>query len=758
MIRPSPRTVRLAVCCSLICCLILSGQTLRAASKGDPAKSTASQSESLLPDTTKGYVSISDLTALQDSFNRSQWGQLANEPTLKPFVEDFRRQLKAKGVERMEKLGLSWDELQGVPGGEVSIALVQPAPGRMAIVALVDVTGHKKQAAALLDKISARLDSRGAQRISRDVSESIVLYEMPKQDGEARARQTAFFLQDNLLAASDDLDVLQAIMAARATPRSDSLANLAAYRQIMDRCAQAAGPNGPHLRWFVEPFGYVEMIRSVATQPRRKGIDLYKALKNQGFTAVQGIGGYVNFSAENCELVHRTMIYAPPVKGHENSEEKYELAARMLKFPTISDLEPQVWVPRHVATYNSFNLDIQSAFAASETLVDEVMAEKGIFRDIMDSLKNDPQGPKVDIEKELVGNLGSRITVITDYELPIGPKSERLVVGIEAKNEKPLADAIRRLMEGDCRRREIDGFVVWEKVEEETAVPDFKIEDPSAVKHANSADDNANGGQKGDPQPPHVLPNAAMTVAYGHLFVASHIDFLKQVLRQARETDGLAQSADYRFVSNRMRQLGANQISFRLFSRTAEEYRPTYELIRTGQMPKAETLLGQLLNAMLGEGKDGVPRKQKIDGRLLPEFDKISHYFGPAGTCVTSEPNGWLIVGCTLNGALVTGGGLPPIVARQPAVERVPVVPVRDPVRKDPSKGSDEKASPTKPVAKTAPQQPTPAVVPVAVPVGSSGVAPSPTPTPATGVAPDDTSDDDDVPTTATIKVLPATK
>ncbi len=66
-------------------------------------------------------------------------------------------------------------------------------------------------------------------------------------------------------------------------------------------------------------------------------------------------------------------------------------------------------------------------------------------------------------------------------------------------------------------------------------------------------------------------------------------------------------------------------------------------------MPESESLLGKLLNAILGEGKEGVPRAPRIDGSKLPDYEQVRRYFGPAGLWVTSEPNGWFISGFTLS-------------------------------------------------------------------------------------------------------------
>jgi hypothetical protein len=612
----------------------------------------APKSETLLPDTTKAYVSVADVGVLRDSFNRTQWGQLVHDPAMQPFVEDVRRQLKQKGGRQLEDMGLSWQDLEGVPGGEVSLALVRPRPARMAVVVLVDVSGHRDQAQALLEKVGAKLTARGALRVPRDPREDMIVFNLPEEENKRSGRQSAYFLKDGLLAASDDVETLHRILDASSADRADSLAQFKPFHEIMERCDKSAGGVSSQVRWFVEPFGYATMVRETSLKERRKGIDLLAALKNQGFTVVQGLGGYLNFAADNCELIHRTMIYAPPLAGHENSKDKYELAARMLNFPNSGDLEPQSWVPDHVATYNTFNWDLKTSFAAVGPLVDEISAEKGVFRDVLDSLKNDPQGPRVDIEKDLIGNLGSRVTVITDYQLPIGPKSERLLVAIDTTNEALVAETITKTMKGDACRREFEGHVIWEIVDEECAVPDVKIEDSGAINPSDRADQSPDKKAKDHP----LMQNAAITVAFGHLFVASNLGFLETVLHQAGKSDGLATSADYRLVANKLKTLGAGQASFRLFSRTDEEYRPTYELIRTGQMPRSESVLGQILNALLGDGKEGVLRKQKIDGGKLPEFSAVSHYFGPAGGFVASEPNGWFIAGFMLDKALVAQG------------------------------------------------------------------------------------------------------
>ena len=69
-------------------------------------------------------------------------------------------------------------------------------------------------------------------------------------------------------------------------------------------------------------------------------------------------------------------------------------------------------------------------------------------------------------------------------------------------------------------------------------------------------------------------------------------------------------------------------------------------------MPESESLLGKFLNEVLTtdvEKEEGIRRRQKIDGSLLPDFEMVRRYLGPAGRVLRSDPDGWLLTGAILN-------------------------------------------------------------------------------------------------------------
>jgi hypothetical protein len=381
---------------------------------------------------------------------------------------------------------------------------------------------------------------------------------------------------------------------------------------------------------------------------RRKGKSILETMRNQGVGGVQGMGGFFDFSAEGYEMVHRTAVYAPMPR---------EKAMKMLVMPNEADFAPQPWVPRELATYSTFYFDIQNAFENFGPLFDELFGqgETGVWEEVKQSLKEDPNGPQIDLREDLIKHLGRRVSMLTDYQLPITTTSERLLFAIETTNAKAVARGIEKLMKNDptAKKREVDGQVIWEIAEDETPPPEepkISFGDMPAVtpvhplkKHRKQKDDDE------DEKEQRLLPHAAMTVWHGHLIIASHIDFLLKVVAPANKPDPLAGDVDFRLVDEQIKKLDPKAKCLRVFSRTDEEYRPTYELVRQNKMPESETMLARLLNGLFGEGKKGQVRAQKIDGSKLPEYQIVRRYLGPAGLQTTTEPNGWFLKGFTLS-------------------------------------------------------------------------------------------------------------
>ena len=695
-------------------------------------------SEELLPETTTGFAAVSSVDELAKHWKETQLGQLMADPVMEPFTKDLRRQFENRWSGVYERLGLTLDDLRGVPGGEVAVGLIlhqeSDKPDAACLAIVVDVTGHLPQATVLLEKVSKNLQQQGAKQTEIKVPESpdaVVQFDnlpKPKDDPQAEPGTAFYCLSANLLIASDNLQVVRGILARSAAPQPKSLASLPAFQEVMRRCARDSGSANPQIRWFIHPLGYVATMRAATPEKhRRKGKSFLEIFRNQGFGAVQGVGGFVDFHVtDEFQLVHRTAVYAP-------RSDQFQKSMKMLVFPNETEFEPQSWVPRDVATYATLYVDILNAFDNIGPLFNEVLGEleflfsaslecqkdldKGVlpeefrqkfkqleppvapkvvitareadsvwelkgkdentgkdvtyivkkkdgvlrvyaegdyWREVLEGLedkdKKDDNSPRINLRAELIAHLGKRVSVITAYDDKAPTTaSERLLFAIEATNEEAVRAAIQKTMQtnADIRLHKFEEHLIWEMIEQEQSGP-LEIPRITVPKLTGEDDPGLEEGEKEEPKDVRLLPHAAVTVAHGHLFVASHIEFLKNVLTPRERRDMLGANVDCQLVQAAMDQLGVTQRCAWSFSRTDEEYRPTYELIRQGKMPQSETMLARVLNAVFATGKKGEFRAQKIDGSQMPDYDVVRRYLGAAGMVVSSEPDGWFFKGFAL--------------------------------------------------------------------------------------------------------------
>jgi hypothetical protein len=609
-------------------------------------------SDTLLPNNTKGYVSVARPSEFKERWLKTQWGQMANDEVMQPFVEDLRKQLQDKYRAVEEKLGIAWDDLEGVSGGEMSLSIIERKGETAALAITIDVTDHAQQADGLLAAVEKRFAARGGRKqTSNSGGASLHVFTVPTQAGSP-PQTTVYFLHDNVLCGVDDRGLADAMLGRFAGGANDNLAAVAAYKTTMERCARDAGNLKPEARWFIEPFGFIYAARTLQKESTRGGLDYVKVFETTGFDAIKGIGGYFNqlVVEGQIEFAHRTSIYAPPV--NPNDLLRWTKSMRMLQLLNVAGFEPQSFVPRMSAGYRTFQIDSKAAFDNIGPLFDGIKEHEDAWANSLEGWKTDPYGPKVDVEKEIVANLGQRVTLMTDYTLPIDEDCERSLIAVEAKKEKELAAAIEKWMsrEPDVVRRELGEYIVWERVPPDHNVEELQVEVPGFEQLGDDGEEKGAADQGGNRK--RVLPNSAVTVALGHLMIVSDIEYLKQILAGFGQQERLASSPDYQQVAGVLNEFSPGERSALTFGRSDEEFRPIFELVRQNKMPEAKTMLGKLLNEMLTterEREEGILRKQQIDGSSLPSFEAVRRYFGPHGGVLRSEKDGWMLTGVVLN-------------------------------------------------------------------------------------------------------------
>jgi hypothetical protein len=584
----------------------------------------AEPAEALFPATTKGFLATSSLADARKALELTPLGELAEQESFQPLLDDLQKQV---GGQLEKRLGVKLDDVAKVVDGELAVGLIQPDAEKRnshAVALVADVKGKRAAAEGLLAAAEKSLLAKKAKKKTVKFGDAtMTIFELTPGTPDKPADVAVYCLQADTLMLADHQAVAAGMVARLGGTARDNLQLAAGFGEVANK-TWAVGKEGPvHVRWFIEPLGYAETSRAAQGGKKQRGVDYIKLLRSQGFAAVAGIGGSVQIHTADREILHRTYAYASPASDAKKGE-RYKGGANLLEFPNTKDLNIQEWAPNDVSTYLTFQAVPNKVFQGMGSLYDARFEEPGMWEETLDGLKVGEKGPAVDVAMELVAQLTGRLTLIAHYQEPITPKSERLLLALELKPGKEAEASVRGaidklLSREDARKTKVEGEDAWELLQELTKEEKAKKKAPKST--------------------------GAVTVLQGHLFVASHLDYLQDTLTPHKPADQLANAADVKLILDDLARLGSGSDGFRFFTRGEQSWRMHYELLAKGEMPTAESLLGKWLNRVLPAGEKGAPRKQAIKPALLPPFEDAQPYLGPAGAFTQSDDQGWLTVG-----------------------------------------------------------------------------------------------------------------
>jgi hypothetical protein len=539
-----------------------------------------------------------------------------------------------------------------------------------AVVLLVDVIDSKEQARELLQRVATELTEREATPEPLMIGEIEATKWSFKQPRGLREKQFAYHgIIGRWLLACDNEAVFRDVVAqivGNAAGAPKHLADSPAFKSIVEKSKFAHADYTAHVRWFIEPFGYMYLAQAIADAKNGgEGLrnDYADIFHKEGFSVVKGVGGMASLATGKHEAVHRTFIYAPVSEEHP-----LERGAAMLDFtnPDGSPLDPPMWVPENAASYLTFTWDLKKALEKVGHIADSIAGTPGSWERTLDGLRDDVNGPRVDL-RTVVSLLENRVTVSSVTQLPIDENSEQILFGIKINDDEAfVADSVFRMVKNDAEVIDYHGnrILVVDTAEE---FEDLNLDIDSNLLDAefDSEFGDLGGGQSEVDEeeikkPKPLFEKRVFAVTHGVLLISNNLDQMKSVIDQFAKSSGelLADADDYRRVTEALTELaGETPPSFRHFGRMDQAIRANYEMMRTGKMAQSKTMLAQILNRAYTDEKatTDVDRVQKIDGSKMPEdFEgKVAPYFGPTGLVIQTVDDGWLITGCVLKKEMV---------------------------------------------------------------------------------------------------------
>lgn len=550
------------------------------------AVQAADSPEKMLPGTTLGFLKIDNAADFRAGFAKTQFGRLLADPAMQSFKSEIASQLDKPSARLKEKIGFSIRELLELPQGAVWIGVVpreNNADFPVTIFISADAGKNQAKMERVMTKATKLAQDDGA-KLSTETFKGLTIHVVQ----DAKDQKSPPFVwthKEAVYYVSTDVEALKELLS-HSDGRKDSLADEESYVQVRKKMPQNAA-----FHWFADINGIFKLVGRIAAAKGGGGANLEAQLQLLGFNGLKAVGGGTAMNSGEFDQLSKIFVYSPgPAQG----------VLKLFPMPKVN-LKPEAWVPAGVATYEAISWDVDAAFASLKDLLAMFGAQQ--LLDDVESKIAGPDGGKFSFEKDLIGPLGDRVTILSEFKKPITEKSQRMLVGIALEESKAFQSTLTRLLAKSGQQPKKREF-------QNTTIYDFETTLP-AVPGAPGE-----GGKS----------KFSLAVAKEHLFVSTDPTFLEQILRGGGHP--LAESAAYQAIAKQM----PDKTSLLVFNRSEEQARLLYDMVKNGQLQKA------IDNA--NRGGDGPKINLDEIAAKLPEFSVFTKYLSQSGAYAIQDEDG----------------------------------------------------------------------------------------------------------------------
>ncbi len=462
--------------------------------------------------------------------------------------------------------------------GQATVALIESGNG-IELAVILDV-GDSDQFAEFILQLCKDMQQQNAE--FKEVNHhgmKLQTITMP----DAGRSLLAFAVDNGRFVACSSLNVLQQLVS----PGENRLLQTPEFTATV--LGATAEMKQHQFWWFFKPLELLKHASTSELKSHNTATKNYQIAIAEGFGAVRAIGGVGSLKRGHSPFLVG-QIFAPP---------PFERSMRLLNLQELQSAQIPDWVAGSSTSLGYLNLRMETVLESFATLFDTVAGEgeAGVFEAVLQDLQSDPQGPKVNLQNEVIGELKTPLYFTT---IATG-NTTQTIIGIEIRNRDQLANAVGRLYAGDSRAKRLAGleYDAWQVLPLENNPVGFRKPFVIAIREQFLV----------------IAPDADVIESAFHSAGSSN----RNLFAKSLEIDPPSSSFGYAADLNALAKL-------------------RHEQLRTSGTLGG--LIGTLANEMdLGKSL------QLADRSGIPEFESVSKYF-PAklGLRATANASGWRIV------------------------------------------------------------------------------------------------------------------
>lgn len=547
------------------------------------------------------------------SFRKTNLGRLATGDEFGPLVAELEKRDRATLLHLRPWFGFDWAQIEEV-AGPGAVVIFPHTKGQFGAACLLDASDSPQARTECLASGERYFLAKKFRKSSvRGAGYELTVYEPASAKSGDFAR--VHFVSGSLFGAATSRAAAEALLA---TKEAASLARQANFQQLVISESSDAVAGSTQL--FVRPVELWSLSLGDRSKRKVSSRDSFVMARRQGIEALEAAGGVVRFPTEKtCDLE-----FSVRVKVHR----PLKRAIGLVDFKAGAAPSLPQWCAAATSSVLSWRWDFPSAMNAFGSLFDEYNEPgpdgEGLFDDLLSGLRDDPEGPRVDLKRDLFSRLGPQVMSVADREGTISaqnPAGARSLNVVSCREVPLVASFLKKLYAGEKN-------VAYEKQGE---------------VHLWTAKKNGNLFVEGEDQS--LMDIRAVALTPSELIFSSDIAYVRAALAAKVPADPLDKDADWRLLNNKLQDNDGERSALRGFIRLDQFLEPGYGYLRAGKPQAKEGADAALLRLLLFGTLESKPAPPF---GALPEFKLLRDRLRPFGVRLTLTDDGWLVRGAML--------------------------------------------------------------------------------------------------------------
>ncbi len=571
----------------------------------------------IFPRATSLLIQIEDAQAIRAACGQTGFGQLLQDPALRPLVQDLWSVAEDSLVEFESRLDTKLVDLVDIAQGEVAFAVVKRPRDRPGFLLLLESGDRPEIMRGLLERLQEMLLAQGTQFREEQISGSTVsVFRFgggAEEDGGSR--ELIFCERDRHVLIATHADTIERSLTLwNGQGETKPLGEDETYKQAFQRLERTQRVE-PHARFYVDPIALAYTVTggNPAAQAALATIPLL------GLKDVEALAGSLTINQNGFDWL---------LQAHLLIDGDRQGIPQMLSFDNHPS-QPPTWVPDDVTKFSEFRFQPKTTLIAFRKLFDLFQGENATENAIRDNIS---QRIDVDFEKQIIPALTGQC--VRMERLNAGVINPSSAFGLQFASAIQANDLLEKLAtKFDLPEESIGGRKMF-------------------VLRRNrgggaSSEVQRSDGESASPGNRRRLfrrNTAALAVVGDYLLFADDRELLADLLDENRRAS-LSEHEGYRAVRAAMKgDLGLELSSYALWVDSVAEWQQRYALLNSPEVM-----------ARMRESAQSQPwavaAMRSLDAHPLPAFEVIERYFAASGAALINEESGFQLTAFSLKSA-----------------------------------------------------------------------------------------------------------